>query len=162
MRAYLTRHAEAVPRESNESPRLLTDKGRKDARRLGLFLKNNGIGKARVIHNGRSWVQDNAEILAGVLEKGNGAAVFTPSYPLNAGADIEPFIADLNAASDDIVAALPNDVAHRAATQLIAGRQTPYAISLTNGNAVCLERSDDGLWRIVWLITTKQLEALLG
>jgi phosphohistidine phosphatase SixA len=162
MRACITRHAEAVPRDSAESPRLLTDKGRKDAERLGHFLKNNGIGKARVMHNGRSWVQDNAETLAGVLAKGNGAVICTPSYSLNAGADIEPFMADLNAATDDIVAALPDDVAHRAATGLITGRQTPYAVSMSNGDAVCLERGDDGEWRIVWLVTTRQLQDLLG
>ena len=161
MRAYLTYHAETVPRERNESPRLLTDKGREDARRLALFLKKNGIGKARVMHNGRTWIQENAEILARILGNGNTDIVFTPSYPLNARVDIEPLIDDLNAASDDIVAALPSDITFRTATQLIAGRQTPYAISMTNGDAVCLERSDDGLWRIVWLVTTKQLETLL-
>ena len=161
MRAYLTYHAEAVPRERNESPRLLTDKGREDARRLGLFLKNNGIGKARVLHNGTTWIQENAEILARVLENGNTDIVFTPSYPLNAKVDIEPLIDDLNAASGDIVAVLPSDITFRTATQLIAGRQTPYAISMTNGDAICLERSDDGLWRIVWLVTTKQLETAL-
>jgi len=162
VRAYLTYHAEAVPRESNQSPRLLTDKGRADARRLGQFLKENGIGKARIIHNGTTWIQENAEILASVLENGNTGIVFKPSYPLNARADIEPLIDDLNAASDDIVAALPSDVTFRTATQLIAGRQTPLAFSMGNGDAVCLERRDDGGWHIVWLVTTKQLEALLG
>lgn len=158
MRAYITRHAEAAPRESEESPRLLTDKGRTDARRLGHFLKNEGIGKVRVIHNGRSWVRDNAEVLAEVLDRENGATLYLPPYPLNADAEIQPFISDLNAAADDIVAALPNDVAHRVATQLIAGRESPYAVSMGNGDAVCLERCDEGVWRIVWLVTTKLLE----
>ncbi|MDX1483162.1 MAG: hypothetical protein R3229_01670 [Alphaproteobacteria bacterium] len=158
MRAYLIRHAEAVPRESDQSPRLLTDKGREDARRLGLFLKRDGVGRARVIHNGRSWVRENAEILAGILDEGNGASVVAPSYPLNAGVDIEPFIGDLNAASGDIVAALPNDVAHRVATRLIAGRETPYAVSMANGDAACVEPNGEGGWRLVWLVTATQLE----
>lgn len=162
MRAYLTYHAEAVPRERNESPRLLTDKGRKDARRLGLYLKQIGIGKARVMHNGTTWIRENAEILARVLADGNADIAFTPSYPLNARADIGPLIGDLNAASDDMVAALPSDVTFRTATQLVAGRETPYAVSMTNGDAVCLERGDGGLWSIVWLVTTEQLEALVG
>lgn len=85
MRAYQTYHAEAVPRERNDSPRLLTDKGRKDARRLGFFLKNTRIGKARVLHNGTTWIQENAEILARVLENGNADILFTPSYPFMRG-----------------------------------------------------------------------------
>ncbi|MDH3239115.1 MAG: hypothetical protein OEO83_00470 [Alphaproteobacteria bacterium] len=160
MRAYLTYHAEAVARERNESPRLLTDKGREDARRLGLFLKKDGIGKARVLHNGTTWIQENAEILARALEDGNTDIVSTPLYPLNAKADIEPLIDALNSASDDVVAVLPSDVTFRTATQLIAGRQTPHAVSMTNGGAVCLERGGEGVWSIVWLVTTKQLAAL--
>ena len=161
MRAYLTYHAEAVPRERNESPRLLTDKGRADARRLGRFLKNDGIENARVIHNGTTWIQENAEILARELENGTTDAVTKPSYPLNAKADIEPLIAELNAATEDIVAALPSDVTFRTATQLIAGRESPLALSMGNGDAVCLERRDDGSWIIVWLVTTDQLEAMV-
>ena len=159
MRACLTYHAEAVPRERNESPRRLTDKGREDAARLGRFLKRNGMGKARVLHNGTTWIQENAEILGRCL---GADSVSTPAYPLNARADIQPLIDDLNAASEDIVAALPSDVTFRTATQLITGREAPLAVSMTNGDAICLERSDDGAWRIVWLVTTKHLGAFSG
>lgn len=161
MKACIIRHAEAVPRESSQSPRLLTEGGRKDAERLGHFLKTVGIGKARVVHNGRSWVQENAEILAAILQTGNGAEVHSPAYSLNTKVDLDPFIADLDAASNDIVAALPNDVAHRVATRLLAGRETPYAVAMNNGDAVCLERSGDGHWRMLWFVTARQLEDLL-
>jgi hypothetical protein len=130
MRACLTYHAEAVPRESNPSPRLLTDKGRADARRLGLFLKEDGMGNARVLHNGTTWIQENAEILGQALGGGDGERIEKPLYPLNAGADIEPLIRDLNAAEDDIDAALPSDVTFRTVTQLIAGRESPLAVSM--------------------------------
>jgi phosphohistidine phosphatase SixA len=160
MRAYITRHAEAVPREQSEVPRLLTQKGRTDARHLGLFLKAGGIGPARVLHNGRTWVQQNAEIVAEVLETGHGARVEQPAYGLNSGAEIAPLIADLTEAEDDVVAALPNEVAHRVASHLIAGQETPHAVSLDNGGAICLERGDDGHWHAVWLVTAQQLADL--
>jgi phosphohistidine phosphatase SixA len=159
MRACLTYHAEAVPRESNPSPRLLTDKGRADARRLGLFLKEDGMGNARVLHNGTTWIQENAEILGQALGGGDGERIEKPLYPLNAGADIGPLIRDLNAAEDDIVAALPSDVTFRTVTQLIAGRESPLAVSMENGDAVCLQRVEDGVWKINWLLTTRHLAA---
>lgn len=97
-----------------------------------------------------------------MLHDGGTGGVFRPSYPLNARADIGPLVSDLNAASEDIVAALPSDVTFRTATQLIAGRETPYAVTMGNGDAVCLERGEGATWRIVWLVTTKQLETLAG
>ncbi len=103
-------------------------------------------------------MQQNAEIVAEVLDTGHGARVEQPAYGLNSGAEIAPLIADLNEAAGDVVVVLPNEVAHRVASHLIAGREAPHAVSLDNGGAICLERGADGGWRAVWLLTARQLE----
>jgi phosphohistidine phosphatase SixA len=65
MRLYLINHAQAVPREEAQdmSKRPLCDKGRRDARNLAKFLKDNGEKIDRVLHVDTSWTRENAELL---------------------------------------------------------------------------------------------------
>ena len=156
MRLYMINHAHAIPREEVEdmSKRPLSDKGRADTKKLAKFLKANGERVDRVLHVDTSWTRENAELLGKEL---GGVKVAATAYPLQADDDVAPFIAEVNKSTENTALAGPSNVCLKAVTQLLAGRQTPYAVNFANGVCVCLERADDGAWTLEWMNRPEQL-----
>lgn len=156
MRFYVINHAHAVPREEVEdlSKRPLSDKGRRDNKNLVAFMKKNGEAVDRILHVDTSWTRENAELFA--KEWGGGTVGATP-YPLQAGADIAPCVADVNASDRNTVLAGPSDVCMKLVTKLLSGREEPSAVTLGNGVCACLERRDGGRWTLEWMVRPEQL-----
>jgi phosphohistidine phosphatase SixA len=155
MRAYIIQHAEALPREDNPPVRTLSEKGTEDTRRLAEYIKSGGATIDRFMHVGSDWTKDNAEKFA-KFSGAEGKATETP-YILTRETDITDFINDLNATSDSVMAATPSDVAMRAVTRLLTGREDPVIPGKEPGLCSCLERGDDGVWTLLWVVKPDQL-----
>ena len=55
------------------------------------------------------------------------------------------------------MAATPSDVAMRAVTRLLTGREDPVISGKEPGLCSCLERGDDGVWKLLWMVKPDQL-----
>ena len=155
MRAYIIQHAEALPREDNPPVRTLSEKGTEDTRRLAEYLNNEGSTIDRYMHVGTDWTLDHAEKLAKFM--GAEGKVSETPYALTREIDITPFIDDLNSTSDTVMASTPSDVAMRAVTRLLTGRESPVIPGKAYGLCCCLERGDDGVWTLLWMVKPDQL-----
>jgi phosphohistidine phosphatase SixA len=155
MRAYIIQHAEARRVEDNPPVRTLSEKGTEDTYRLANYINSSGDVADRFMHVGSEWTQDNAEKLAKFMGS-EGKASQTP-YVLTRETDITAFIDDLNSTSDTVVASTPSDVAMRAVTRLLTGREDPVILAKASGLCSCLERGDDGVWKLLWMVKPDQL-----
>lgn len=155
MRAYIIQHAEALRVEDNPPVRTLSEKGTEDTRQLANYVKSSGDAVDRFMHVGSEWTKDNAEKLAKFMGA-EGKASQTP-YVLTRETDITAFIDDLNSTSDTVVAVTPSDVAMRAVTCLLTGREEPVIPVKATGLCSCLERGDDGVWKLLWMVKPDQL-----
>ena len=156
MRFYVVNHAHAVPREEVESldKRPLSDKGRQDTKNLAAFMKKNGEKVERILHVDTSWTLENAELFG---KEWGGGTVSATGYPLQAGSDIAPCVADINESQENTLLAGPSDVCRKLITELLAGRQEPSAVTLGNGVCVCLERGEGVQWTLEWMVRPEQL-----
>ncbi|MFT5449471.1 MAG: phosphohistidine phosphatase SixA [Gammaproteobacteria bacterium] len=150
MRLYLICHAHAAPREetADMSKRPLSDKGRRDARNLAKFLKDNNEKVDRIVHVDTSWTRENAELLGQEL---GGVKVEATAYPLKANDDIAPFIDEIAGTSQNLALTGPSNICFKSISQLLAGRQEPYLAFFENGVCACLERANDGSWALQWM-----------
>ena len=156
MRFYAVNHAHAVPREEAESmdKRPLSDRGRQDTKNLVAFMKKNGETVDQILHVDTSWTLENAELFG---KEWGGGTVRATAYPLQAGSDIAPCVAEVNSSQENILLAGPSDVCMKLVTALLAGSQEPSAVTLGNGVCVCLERADDGSWSMQWMSRPEHL-----
>lgn len=155
MRAYIIQHAEALRVEDNPPVRTLSEKGTEDTRRLANYIKSSGNQVDRFMHVGSEWTLDNAEKFAKFMGA-EGQASEAP-YVLTRETDITAFISDLNSTSDNVMASTPSDVAMRAVTRLLTDREDPVIPIKATGLCSCLERGDDGVWKLLWMVKPDQL-----
>ena len=155
MLTYIIQHAHAIPREENPPVRTLSSKGIDETRRLAKTMKKEDATINRFLHVDTAWTQDNAEKLADFLSS-DGIVTKTP-YPLEREGSIDDFIDDLNKTSDNVAATLPADVAMRTVTRLLTGREEPCIPGKSSGLCSCLERSEDGVWTLLWMVRPEHL-----
>ena len=148
MRLYLVHHGEAVPAE--EDPRRpLTPRGRADARKVATFaVQRAGARVARVIHSDKlrarqtaeAWIEELPEVHLVVDER------------LNPSSDPLALADDIVRAEDDLLLVGHLPFLRQLVAYLVAGDANRPVLTYPGGGAVCLERSADGAWSIVWTI----------
>ena len=74
MKLYLAQHAEACTKDSNPE-RPLTDKGKTDANRMAVFLRQAGVSVGRVMHSGKLRARQTTERLMNAIAIGVTAEV---------------------------------------------------------------------------------------
>jgi phosphohistidine phosphatase len=138
MKVYLVHHADALSAEQDPQ-RHISPKGCDQSDRLGTRFRALGVAPARILHSDKQWTIDTAVRIAAKL----GAADKTAktAYPINTGDPIAPFIAEIGAASGDIMMCGHVDYLLRAASHLVCGDETRKVVEFKpgNGTAVCLE-----------------------
>ena len=63
-RLLLLRHAKAVPLNEDDYARVLTERGRDDARRIGAFLNDGGLSPDFALYSGAARTRETFEIVA--------------------------------------------------------------------------------------------------
>ena len=154
MRVYLVQHGESRP-EEEDPKRRLTDEGVRNVQKVARFLRPLGLTLETIWHSGKHRAQQTAEILAsavsasqGMLQR-NGLAPKDPVAPVKQA--IEQSAGDLM-----IVSHLP--FLGKLAALLVADNEETEIVAFNFGCVVCVERIEDGPWKLAWMI----VPALLG
>jgi phosphohistidine phosphatase len=148
MRLYLVQHGEALPKDADPQ-RPLSEKGRDDARRLAEFLGGCGIRVSRVLHSGKTRARETAELLAAKVLPGKdleASAGLDPNDPVGAMAE------RLGAWEQDVLVVGHLPFMDKFVARLVTGREDRGAVAFKPGSLVCLERGDQGDWRIVLML----------
>jgi phosphohistidine phosphatase len=148
MRLYLMQHGQARSGDTDED-RVLTEEGRDEVVRVAEFLARSAPEKhGRVYHSGKTRARQTAEILTATFahleaEESDGLA------PMD-----DPVLWAQRANRLHDAAALVGHLPHLAklTSLLLAGDPEIPVVSFTNGGMVCLERSPEGAWTLLWSI----------
>ena len=142
MKVYLVHHVDALSAEQDPQ-RHISPKGREQADRLGARLRALGVAPVRVLHSDKQWTIDTAERVAAKL--GAEGKTAKAAYPIDTGAPVAPFIAEIAAARGDIMMCGHVDYLLRTASKLVCGDEKRKVVEFKpgNGTAVCLEREGD-------------------
>lgn len=148
MRLYLVQHGDAVP-EDLDPDRPLTPRGRADVSALAHFLRDAGVRPHRVLHSGKTRAAQTARLIDESLRSPGGVGAAKGLAPKD---PVEP-IARLAASwgTDTLLAGHLPFVA-RLASYLLTGDSEEVSVGYKPGSAVCMERSEDGGWTLVWML----------
>lgn len=153
MKLYIVRHGDALPRERDpDCP--LSARGRADAERLAGFLRAGGIRAARVVHSGKTRARQTADALARALTPGKESearAGLDPNDPTDA------LVSEASRWTDDVALVGHLPFVGRLAARLVVGREDPGVAAFQPGSMLCLERDDDGVWTISWMLRPELL-----
>lgn len=148
MKLFLIQHGEATS-EQVDPLRPLTSKGEADVRKIASFLKGRGVKPALIYHSGKLRAKQTAEIIAttialnDLLKERRG---LLPQDPINdICQEIGQSVQDLM-----IVGHLPS--LSKLANYLLTGKEDANLIAFRQGGVVCLQRDNDQLWRIGWMV----------
>lgn len=149
MRLYLVRHGEAVPEEV-DGERPLSDKGRRDAQRMAIFLARSGARVERIIHSGKRRALETAMAFAkvvgpnGIAEEGKGLG---PRAPVRALCEA----AERWEADTMVVGHLP--FMAKVAARLLVEDEEAELLDFTPASVACLVRDDTTRrWTLAWLL----------
>ena len=148
MRLYLVRHGEAVSKEADPR-RPLSDPGRTEVERLASFIDAAGIRVGHIMHSGKRRAEQTAEILATAVGTGARVEGVSGLDPLD---PTEPVAESVNKWSTDtmVVGHLP--FLARLVSRLMVGHEATAPVVFQAGTVVCLARSKDGVWSILWAV----------
>lgn len=148
MELLLVQHGEAQS-EHEDPARPLTDRGRDDVTRVAKALGRVGLPVAAIYHSGKLRAQQTAEILAAELGVEAG-----PSRIDGLAPNDDPRVVQRVVGKLDRTAALVGHLPHlsRLASLLLVGDATQEPIAFKMGGVVCLEREEEGRWRLRWMV----------
>lgn len=153
MKLYLVQHGEATAKDLDPE-RPLTERGKADVGRVAAALAQAGVGVRRVIHSGKTRARQTAEILAHRVAPGIEIGVSDRIDPLD-----DPSALDLQAVAEGgdtmLVGHLPYMA--RLVAYLVTGDSENTLVDYQPGSAACLESSEDGSWRINWMLRPELL-----
>jgi phosphohistidine phosphatase len=148
MLLYLVQHAEAK-REEEDPERGLTDKGFRDIARTAVHVQKLGVRVSAIYHSGKKRAAQSAKVLADYLKPEKGVTGTGDLAPLDDPAAWSKRIAEMN---EDIMLVGHLPYLAKLAGLLLSGDKEKMFVDFRMGGIVCLKRSDDGRWAIVWMI----------
>ena len=153
MRLYLVQHGEAKSKQI-DSERHLTEKGMRDVEKMAAFLKPLGLRMKAIWHSGKTRAAQTADILGSALVATQGIVQregLAPNDPIGSVRET------LRTATEDLMIVGHLPFLGRLASALIAGSEEADVIAFQNGGVVCIERCEDGAYRLRWMVTPKLL-----
>lgn len=149
MKLYLVQHGQPKPKDQDPE-KGLSDKGSADVERVASFVKPLGIRVAAIWHSGLKRATQTAQILGSVVTSKDGVSHREGLGPLD---PIEPVVAGIAAASDDLLIAGHLPFLGKLVSRLVAGSESAEVVAFQQGGIVCVERDEEGIWRIRFMIT---------
>ncbi|MFC1480421.1 phosphohistidine phosphatase SixA [Candidatus Omnitrophota bacterium] len=146
MKLYLVQHGEATSKDINPE-RPLTEKGREDASKTALFLKKSGITVDVIWHSTKLRAIETAQVFekeltptGGILQK-EGLAPNDPT---------EGIFSEAEAESKDIMIVGHLPFIQKIAALVLLGSESSKIIRFNMGGVVCLKKSEEGFWQLVF------------
>ena len=153
MKLYLVQHAEACSKDSNPD-RPLTEKGKTDANRMAVFLRQANVRVDRVIHSGKLRAQQTTDRMMNAIAKDCSAEVAQGIGPND---DPAPVLQQALTWKQDTLIISHMPFLGRLVTQLLMRDNKSFSIEFTPGTIVCLQRTEDYRWVIDWVIKPELL-----
>jgi phosphohistidine phosphatase len=154
MRVYLVQHGEAKP-EEEDAGRHLTQRGIADVQKVADFLRPLKLSVLAIWHSGKPRAAQTAQILTtavraseGVVERGG----LGPKRP------VKPIRKAIEQAGGDLMVVGHLPFLAKLAGQLMVGKEEAEVIKFAYGGVVCLEREEQGSWRVAWMILPELLK----
>jgi len=147
-RLYLVQHGESVP-ESVDPLRPLSSEGKAYALKTASRLRTSGVAIDVIWHSAKARAVDTARIFAEVLSPSGGTeekAELSPNAPVDEG------LSTIDSREDNIMIVGHLPFLGKLASLALAGEETPVIVGFRMGGAVCLERTAEGLWQIIFAI----------
>ncbi len=144
----LAQHGEAVPEEVDPR-RPLSDRGREEVERVARLLAAAGFRPRRILHSTKLRARQTAEILARHLRPESVEEV----EGLGSAFGSRPWAERLRGVGEDVVVVGHLPHLARLAGLLLAGREDADLVRFRYGGVFCLERGEDGRWRLAWAVT---------
>ena len=158
MRLYLVQHGEAK-REEEDPARPLTDRGREEVERVSSYAAKIGVRVERILHSGKLRARQTAEIMAKHLKPPKGVERADGLEPL---ADPKVWAERLRGVEGDLM--LVGHLPHlsRLTSLLLTGREDVEPVAFRMGGIVCLERDEEGKWRMQWIVRPETVPQMSG
>lgn len=149
MRLYLVQTGEALPKQTTDFERPLSDQGRRNIERMASMLSDARMEAKKVIHSGALRARQTLEILEWAAAPSRPA----PEERAGLGAEdsVEPWVQEIAGWTENAVIVCHHPFIGRLASRLVVGREEPTAFSFVPGTALCLEKSEAG-WCVSWMI----------
>ncbi len=149
MKLYLIQTGEALPQQTTDFERPLSDQGRLSVERLASLLATARLGAKRVIHSGSLRARQTLEILQWAAAPSRPA----PEARRGLGREdpVEPWAPEISGWTEDAVIVGHQPFLGRLAARLIEGREDRELIGFVPGTALCLERGAEG-WIVRWMM----------
>lgn len=147
MRLFLMQHGLATSKDEDPD-RPLTEEGRAEVERVSRAAAAAGVEIRAIHHSGKLRARQTAEILAGRLQPER----------LGERSDIGPTddpgiaAAELAERSDPIALVGHLPYMSRITSLLVAGDPETGIVAFRNAALVCLERGEEGEWRLRWIL----------
>ena len=154
MRVYLVQHGEATAKDVNPE-RPLTDKGRRDVEAVAAFIGPLGLRVSHVLHSGKTRAAQTAEILGTSVTADRGIvyrAGLAPNDP------VAPLVEELTSTAEGLMIVGHLPFMGKLASTLLTGSESVDVVVFRQGGVVCLERDDDGTWRVAWIVVPELLD----
>ena len=148
MHLYLVQHGEAKSKEQGPQ-RHLTEKGLRDVQKAADFIKALTLTADAIWHSGKARAAQTAEILASAIAVSQGVLQregLAPNGP------IAMIAKELSSLDEDVMIVGHMPFLGKLASALVAGDESADIIAFQQGGVVCLERDEDNIWRVKWMI----------
>ena len=154
MNLYLVQHADA--KKTEEDPdRPLSEKGWADIRKVAFFVKRYmHIHASSIIHSGKTRARQTAEVLAEQFKPASGVKSAEGLEPM---ADPKIWIKKLKGMHDDIIIVGHLPYLEKLASNLISQDENQKAIAFKNAGIICLNRNEEGLWLVSWIVIPQMI-----
>ncbi len=153
MRVYLVQHGEAKPKDVDPD-RHLTEKGVRDVGKVAAFLEPLGLRLGVIWHSGKARAAQTADILGSAVTAAEGIVEregLAPNDP------VDPMREALESAAEDVMIVGHLPFLSRLVWALVADSEVAEVVAFQNGGVVCVERGEDGGYRLRWMVTPELL-----
>lgn len=154
MMIYLIQHAQAKSKEEDPN-RPITDQGREEITNVSEFISENiEIEIKRIYHSGKTRAKQTAEVLNEYLQPPEG---IEQADGLDPEAEVEVWLRQLNEIQEDtmLVGHLPH--LNKLTSRLLGENENKKMVDFRNAGIVCLVKSEDDLWLVLWVIIPELL-----
>jgi phosphohistidine phosphatase len=148
MRVYLVQHG-ASKSEEEDPQRRLTDKGIGEVQNVAKFLRPLKLVVDAVWHSGKARAQQTAELLAEAVGARDRVVQREGLGPKDQVATTKEA---LEQTGDDVMIVGHLPFLGKLVALLVTGSEENEIMEFQFASVVCIERRDDGRWKVAWMI----------
>jgi phosphohistidine phosphatase len=157
MKLYLIQTGEALPKETTDAERPLSDQGRRSVERLASLLSGARMEAKHVIHSGNTRAKETLDILQWAAAPTRPPPEARPG--LGPEDPVEPWVREISGWTEDAVIVGHLPFLDRLASRLVTGGDEAAVVSFVPGTALCLEKGAAG-WSVLWVVPPSMVAGL--